>query len=148
MYLPILAFVFGSLLVAGLALIMMPSKAGAIDRRLEELMLSPDGEADRKPRLQSLVALFKRIGDKVPRSPKEMGTLRLRLVQAGYRRDEALTIFFGIRVLFAVVLFLLLSSALIIRPNTLVALGGLCMGYLLPGMVLARLAKRRAHRVR
>ena len=37
MYLPLLAFVFGSLLVAGLALIMMPSKAGAIDRRLEEL---------------------------------------------------------------------------------------------------------------
>ena len=77
-----------------------------------------------------------------------MGTLRLRLVQAGYRRDEALTIFFGIRVLFAVVLFLLLSSSMIIRPNTLVALGGLCMGYLLPGMVLARLAKRRAHRIR
>ena len=48
-----------------------------------------------------MVGIFKRIGDKMPRSPKEMGPLRQRLVQAGYRRHEAVTIFFGIRVLFA-----------------------------------------------
>jgi len=147
MYLPILAFVFGSLLVAGLALIMMPSKAGAIDRRLEELMLSPDAEA-RKPRLQSLVALFKRIGEKVPRSPKEMGTLRLRLTQAGYRRDEALTIFFGVRVLFALGLFMFFSTSIVAKPNMTMALAGLGAGYVLPGMLLARLAKRRAHKIR
>ena len=146
--LPFLAFVFGTALVGGAALLFMPRREEAIDRRLEELMSDRDNAEPAKPRWQALIGVFKRIGDKVPRSPKEMGTLRLRLVQAGYRRDEALTIFFGIRVLFAVVLFLLLSSSLIIRPNTLVALGGLCMGYLLPGMVLARLAKRRAHRVR
>jgi tight adherence protein C len=148
MYLPILAFVFGSLLVAGLALIMMPSKAGAIDRRLEELMLSPDADADRKPRLQSLVALFKRIGEKVPRSPKEMGTLRLRLTQAGYRRDEALTIFFGVRVLFALGLFMFFSTSIVAKPNMTMALAGLGAGYVLPGMLLARLAKRRAHKIR
>ncbi|HEU4937050.1 MAG TPA: type II secretion system F family protein [Vicinamibacterales bacterium] len=147
MYLPILAFVFGSLLVAGLALIMMPSKAGAIDRRLEELMLPPDAEA-RKPRLQSLVALFKRIGEKVPRSPKEMGTLRLRLTQAGYRRDEALTIFFGVRVLFALGLFMFFSTSIVAKPNMTMALAGLGAGYVLPGMLLARLAKRRAHKIR
>ena len=147
MYLPILAFVFGSLLVAGLALIMMPSKAGAIDRRLEELMLSPDA-AERKPRLQSLVALFKRIGEKVPRSPKEMGTLRLRLTQAGYRRDEAITIFFGIRVLFALGLFMFFSTSIVAKPNMTMALAGLGAGYVLPGMLLARLAKRRAHKIR
>ncbi len=146
--LPFLAFVFGTALVGGAALLFMPRREEAIDRRLQELLSERDDVQPAKPRWQALIGVFKRIGDKVPRSPKEMGTLRLRLVQAGYRRDEALTIFFGIRVLFAVVLFLLLSSSLIIRPNTLVALGGLCMGYLLPGMVLARLAKRRAHRVR
>ena len=77
-----------------------------------------------------------------------MGTLRLRLVQAGFRRDEALTIFFGIRVLFAVGFFLLLANPILIRPNTMLALGGLALGYVLPGMVLARLAKRRAHKIR
>ncbi len=146
MYLPVLAFVFGSLLVGALALMFMPSKAGAIDRRLEELMLAPDAE-ERKPRLQSLVALFKRIGEKVPRSPKEMGTLRLRLTQAGYRREEALTIFFGIRVLFALGLFMFFSTSIVAKPNMTMALAGLGAGYVLPGMLLARLAKRRAHKI-
>lgn len=146
--LPLLAFVFGTTLVGGAALLFMPRREAAIDRRIQELTSSRDLDEPARPRFQSLVGLFRKIGEKVPRSPKEMGTLRLRLVQAGFRRDEALTIFFGIRVLFAVALFLLLSSSLIIRPNTLVALGGLALGYLLPGMVLARLAKRRAHRIR
>ena len=149
MLLPVLAFVFGSALVAGVALLLMPRRA-LIDQRLDELVATRDGaDVPDKPRLESLVKFFKRIGEKAPKSPKEMGQLRLRLVQAGYRRPEALTIFFGIRVLFALGLFLLFSSSLVLqRPNMLVALGGLGMGYILPGMVLARLAKRRAHKIR
>jgi tight adherence protein C len=77
-----------------------------------------------------------------------MGSLRLRLTQAGYRREEALTVFFGIRVVFALSLFALFSSSILMRPNLMFALGGLGFGYILPGMVLARLAKRRAHKVR
>jgi tight adherence protein C len=148
MMLPLLAFVFGTALVAGAALLLMPRRAAAIDRRLEELTAIRDDDAPEKPRFQVFIGLFKRMGEKVPRSPKELGTLRLRLVQAGYRRDEALTIFFGIRVFFAIVLFLLLSNPILIRPNMMLALGGLALGYVLPGMVLARLAKRRAHRIR
>jgi tight adherence protein C len=149
MLLPVLAFVFGSLLITAAALALMPNRAAVIDRRLEELMSGADpGEAVQKPRLQSVIAVMKRVGEKVPRSPKEMGTLRLRLVQAGYRREEAITIFFGIRVTFALVLFAVFSTSILTKPNLLIALGGLAMGYLLPGMYLARLAKRRAHRIR
>jgi tight adherence protein C len=144
--LPLLAFVFGSTLIGGAALLLLPRREAAIERRLQELTARDFEPA--KPRFQALIGLFKKIGEKVPRSPRELGTLRLRLVQAGYRRDEALTIFFGIRVLFAISLFLLFSSSLLARPNTLMALGGLALGYLLPGMALARLAKRRAHRIR
>ena len=146
MLLPVLAFVFGSLIIAAAAIAFMPNKAAAIDRRLEELTLRDDEE--QKPRFQALVGLFKRIGEKVPRSPKEMGPLRLRLVQAGYRRDEAITIFFGIRVMFALALFTFFSTSIIARPNMTMALAGLGAGYVLPGMVLARLAKRRAHKIR
>ncbi|MFL6280223.1 MAG: type II secretion system F family protein [Vicinamibacterales bacterium] len=146
MVLPLLAFVFGSLIIAGGALAFMPNKAAAIDRRLEELTLGRDEEE--KPRLQSLIALFKRIGEKVPRSPKELGPLRLRLVQAGFRRDEAITIFFGIRVMFALALFVFFSTSIVARPNMTMALAGLGAGYVLPGMALARLAKRRAHKIR
>jgi tight adherence protein C len=146
--LPLLAFVFGSSLVAAAAYALMPKREVAIDRRLEELAFGRETEVEEKPRLQSLIGMLKRLGERAPKSPKEMGNLRLRLVQAGYRREEALTIFFGIRVAFALSLFALFSSNILIKPNLLLALGGLGLGYILPGMVLARLAKRRAHRIR
>ena len=147
MFLPLLAFVFGTALVGGAALLLMPRRQALIDRRLEELMAPTDDETP-KPRFETLVKVFKRIGEKAPKSPKELGNLRLRLVQAGYRRPEAMTIFFGIRVFFALGLFGLFSTSILMRPNTMVALGGLAIGYILPGMILARLAKRRAHRIR
>jgi tight adherence protein C len=143
---PLFAFVFGTAVVAALAYAFMPSRADAIDRRLEELTLAKDEEV--KPRYQSLVGMLKRLGEKAPRRPTEMGSLRLRLVQAGFRRDEALTIFFGIRVAFALALFAIFASSIFARPNIAMALGGLGLGYILPGMVLARMAKRRSHRIR
>jgi tight adherence protein C len=146
MMLPLLAFVFGSALVAAAAYALMPSRAVAIDRRLEELSLGR--EREEKPKFQAMLGVLKRLGEKAPKSPKEMGSLRLRLVQAGFRRDEALTLFFGIRVLFALGMFMLFASSLLARPNLTLALGALGLGYILPGMVLARLAKRRAHRIR
>jgi tight adherence protein C len=145
--LPILAFVFGSLLVAAAALFLMPSKAVAIDRRLEELMPGREQVGERKT-FDALVKLFKRVGEKAPRSPKEMGNLRLRLVQAGYRRDEAITVFFGIRIMLALTLFAVFATSIVMRPNITLALGGVGFGYIFPGMVLARLAKRRAHKIR
>ena len=148
MFLPLLAFVFGSVIIAAAAMALLPNRAAAIDRRLEELGSGRGTSEELKPRFQRVIGLAKRIGEKVPRSPKEMGSLRLRLVQAGYRREESLTIFFGMRVLFALTLFSLFSTSIIARPNLTLALGGLGVGYVLPGMVLARLAKRRAHRIR
>jgi tight adherence protein C len=148
LFLPLLAFAFGSAVVGAAAFRLMPGRVTAIDRRLEELMTRPDQAEEAAPRLEKLVGFVKRLGEKAPQSTKELGTLRLRLVQAGYRKPEALTIFFGIRVLVALGLFTLLASPIIVRPNMLFALGGLGLGYLLPGMVLARLAKHRAHRIR
>ena len=150
MFLPLLAFVFGTLIITAAAMALMPRRASAIDKRLEELMVPSDRseEQEAKPRFQSLIGMLKRVGEKAPRSPKELGALRLRLVQAGYRRDEALTIFFGIRVSFALLMFALLSTSVMTRPNMTLALGGLGFGYLIPGMILARKAKRRAHRIR
>ena len=148
MFLPLLAFVFGSLVVGAAAFMLMPSRAGVIDRRIEEFTSGREAVDVDKPRHQSLIAFVKRVGERAPRSAKELGSLRLRLVQAGYRRDEALTMFFGIRIVFALGLFLLFSSSVLMKPNLTLAMGGLALGYLLPGMALARMAKRRAHRIR
>jgi tight adherence protein C len=147
--LPLLAFLFGSLLVGAAALMLMPSRAVAIDRRLEELSTGRiHDDVEHKGKMDSLVGFVKRLGEKAPRSTKELGTLRVRLVQAGYRRDEAVTIFFGIRVMMALGLFALFASNLVISANILLALGGVGIGYVLPGMLLARMAKRRSHRIR
>ncbi len=149
MLLPLLAFVFGSALVGVAAFLLMPSRAVAIDQRLEELTTGRiRDDEEQGSTIERLIAVMKRVGEKAPRSPKELGQLRLRLVQAGYRRDEAVTIFFGIRVLFALLLFVVFATSIVVNPNILLALGGLAIGYVLPGMVLARLAKRRAHRIR
>jgi tight adherence protein C len=136
------------MIVGAAVFALMPAKAAAIDRRLEELR--PDrGDDDEQRTMKAFVGFVKRVGERAPRSAKELGTLRLRLVQAGFRRDEALTIFFGIRVVAALLLFALFSTSIVIpRPNLTLALGGVFAGYLLPGIVLARLAKRRAHRIR
>jgi len=143
---PLLAFVLGTALVAAAAYALMPNRAAAIDRRLEEL--TTGREREDKPKFQAISDVLKRLGEKAPRSAKEMGSLRLRLVQAGFRRDEALTTFFGIRIFFALVLFMLFSTSIVLRPNLTLALGALGLGYILPGMGLARLAKRRSHRIR
>jgi len=143
---PLLAFLFGTVLVGAFAYALTPTRADALASRLEELSLS--GDEEKKPRFKAVMGVLRRLGEKAPKSPKEMGNLRLRLVQAGYRRDEALTIFFGIRVAFALGLFALFSTSVVTRPNIGLALGGLGLGYILPGMLLARMAKRRAHRIR
>lgn len=145
---PLLAFVFGTLVIVATGMAIMGGRAAAIDRRLEELAAFTDRPEDRKPRFRAIFGALKRLGDKAPRSPRELGSLRLRLVQAGFRRDEALAVFFGIRVVFSLAIFMALSTGMFTRPNLLMALAGMGFGYIIPGMVLARLAKRRQHKIR
>src|SRR5205814_10648909 len=68
---------------------------------------------------------------------------------AGYRSREAIVVFFGIRLGLAVLFFVVAATPIFVgRPNLAMA-GAVCaVGYVLPSMVLARLAKRRQHRMR
>jgi tight adherence protein C len=144
MLLPILAFTFASLIVAALGLRFVSTRGSLIDRRLAELTAD---KRDEGPRFVVLKEAIKTVGSKVPASPSEMGKVRLRLVQAGFRSPEALPIFYGIRVSVAIVAFILLATPLLLRPNVGVGLGGSFLGYVVPGIVLARLAKRRQKRM-
>jgi tight adherence protein C len=76
-----------------------------------------------------------------------MGKLQQRLVCAGFRNNEAIVIFFGIRVGVAVALFALFALPVIVRPSLLLALGGAGLGFMLPNIVLGRIAKRRQRRI-
>lgn len=146
--LAVLAFVFVSLSILATAMLVSSSGTAAIDRRLQELQDALPSAGNARTRFWSISGVFKRVGKTLPRSPKEMGKLRLRLTHAGFRRDDALSLFFGIRAVTAVGLFLIFATPVLMRPNLQVAFGGLLLGYVVPGMILARLAKRRQHRIR
>jgi tight adherence protein C len=145
--LPIIGFVFVSLLVYAVSLVLAPSGGSTIERRLSEVGAGRSDQSA-EPVDHTVVAALKRLGAMAPRSTKELGKLQQRLVTAGYRRREALVIFFGIRLGVAVVCFAIAASPLVGRPSFLMALSVCAVGYVIPGIVLARLAKRRQHRIR
>jgi tight adherence protein C len=145
---PILGFVFVSLLIAAGAMAFSPRSAAAIERRLGEVAADGGVTVAAGPNIDQYVTdTLTRLGKFVPKSPSEMGKLQQRLVTAGYRRNEAVAIFFGIRMAAAICLFLILSSGIVLRPNFFFALTGCAAGYLLPTMILARMAKRRQHKI-
>ena len=145
--LPILAFVFGSLLVAAAARALTPRTA-TIEQRLDEVVgVQPKApEASRVSK--RLMDAFMRIGQAAPRPASEVGKLRGRLMSAGYRGEEALTLFIGIRVGCALTFFAVASLPFLLRTGIITALIAAAIGYVAPGMVLARMAKRRQHRLR
>jgi tight adherence protein C len=147
--LPAIAFVLASIVVLAVAYAFAPAGSSAIERRLAEVAaprerIAAEGAGYGK----ALVATLTQIGSHAPQSASEVGKLRQRLLAAGYRRNEALVVFYGVRVGIAVLLFLLLSTPLLGHANILLGLAGCAIGYVLPGMVLARMAKRRQHRIR
>ena len=147
--LPLLAFLLTSLLIGGAALLLIPSRsAAAVDKRLREVTGAADDAPDARAATPQVVSFLQRVGEKVPRSTKELGKLRTRLVHAGFRRGEALSVFLAIRVGVAVLGFVVCATPLVMRPNLFLGLGAAGLGYLLTGMGLARMVKRRQHKIR
>jgi len=146
--LPLLAFVFASLIIAAAAMALSPSSS-AIERRLGEVTGTPlKGALEAFGYEKKVVDTLKKLGNIVPKSPSEMGKLQKSLLVAGFRGNEALPIFFGIRLGCALLFFALVATPIVVRPNIFLALGACGLGYLLPSMGLKRLAKRRQHRIR
>src|SRR5690606_11602490 len=142
--LPLLAFIVASTIVATLGLVLTGNRGSVIERRLAEVTGDrPIG--DERPRRAPFADLVKRIGSRIPVSPSEVGKVRQRLIQAGYRSPEAFAAFVGIRIVVALVAFVCLATPLFFKPNVAVGLGGSLLGYVLPGIVLARRARRRQH---
>jgi tight adherence protein C len=142
--LSIFAFIFGSLLVAAAARALTPRTA-TIEQRLDEIV-GVHAKTPEESRLHKrLVDAFTRIGRAAPKPASELGKLRGRLMSAGYRTEEALLLFVGIRVGCALATF---AIATLLRTGLITSLIASAIGYVLPGMVLARMAKRRQHRMR
>jgi tight adherence protein C len=145
--LPLLAFVFVSLLVAGAAMAMAPRTSAAVEQRLFEIA-SGTVTPDRPSYVQILTGRLKRLGEMAPKSAAEMGKLQRKLLAAGYRRHETIWIFFGLRIGVAFTFFTVTTFPLFFRPNLAASLGAAGLGFLLPNMILGRQAKKRQHRIR
>ena len=145
--LPLLAFATVTLLVTAGAMALSSGNATMIRRRLGEVTRDTSAPAE-APSYERVVDTLKRIGNAMPKSPSEMSKLQLRLVHAGFRRHDALLLFFGIRAGCALLAFALVATPIFMRPSVTYALVAAGFGYLLPAIVLARLARRRQHRVR
>ena len=147
--LPLLAFVCGSLLITALAYAVLSTRSADVGQRLRDVIdLQPGAQPLQAPSSQQVAGFLRSIGERVPRSAKELGKLQLRLVQAGYRQSEALPIFLAIRVAFGLAAFGICMTPLVIRPSLTIAVPAMGFGYILPAMLLARMAKRRQHRIR
>ena len=145
--LPLLAFATVSLLVAGVVFALSPGRAAVIERRLREVSGKADAESDGAS-YERVVETLKRVGRAMPKSPSDMGKMQLRLVHAGFRRHDAVPIFFGLRAGGALLAFAVAASPLAGRPSIPLALVAAAAGYILPALVLARLVRRRQQRIR
>jgi tight adherence protein C len=83
----------------------------------------------------------------VPKSPKEMGRLRRRLATAGYTGPTAV-VMYAVANLVSPILFGFVALAAVGGRGWLLALLAAAMGYLLPGMLLARKIERRKREIR
>ncbi len=147
--LPLAVFLFVSLGVGAGAWALSPRTSATIERRLGELSgrrVKP--VVDVPAYGQAVTSTLARLGRVAPGSVASQGRLRTRLVQAGFRRHEASAVFLGLQVGGAIVGFVAVATPLLFRPNVLLALGVAGLGYVAPGIVLGRLAKRRQHRIR
>jgi tight adherence protein C len=145
--LPLMGFIFISLLITAIGMTLLRGET-AIERRLGELTLPGALPAVPAVGNQRLLNTLKRLGRAAPKPSRELGKLKERLIHAGYRGSEALTVFFGIRLGLAIVLFLIGTSPFVPKSGLIAGLAGAAFGYLLPSMGLARIAKRRQHRIR
>src|SRR5258705_10079776 len=142
-----LAFVFVSLLVAGAAMAFAPRTSAVVEQRLIEIAMCT-AAADRPSYRDAMVGRLRRLGEMAPKSASEMSKLQRKLLAAGYRRHEAIWIFFGLRIGVAFAFFTITTMPLFFRPNLAASLGAAGLGFLLPNMVLGRMAKKRQHRIR
>jgi tight adherence protein C len=150
--LPFLVFVVIALLIGAAAWALAPAGGGAmVEQRLDEIRearVTVGGAPRVNDRRRVLFETLKRLGRVAPASHREAGKIQQRLVWAGYRANEAMFVFAGLRVGVALACFAALGTPLVMRPNIALALGAAAVGYLLPAMVLARLARGRQHRIR
>jgi len=100
-----------------------------------------------KPR-DVVVRVFEQIGEQIPLNPVDQTVAKRDLVMAGFRSDGAIRIFFGIKVIFCIVMFffaLMLHRHITENPvlRIVFLVAGTGAGYFAPGFYLEKEVKKR-----
>jgi tight adherence protein C len=112
-------------------------------------VLDPLGE----PEASTLVTFLNVVGSRVPSSETEVATLKADLVRAGFRSENALPVFYGVRImvtLLMLVLCIMLEAKM--PPNPVMKLGlmasGIGAGWVLPRFFLEKKVAKRQETLR
>ncbi|MGH9466966.1 MAG: type II secretion system F family protein [Terriglobales bacterium] len=107
------------------------------------------GRSAPKPKASSRIEhALSEAGRLLPASSKDVGRSARLLLQAGYRDPRHLRIYFGLRAFAVATLLLLVVATGWERQAPLMLVAVPLLGWVLPRLVLRRLAKRRALRIR
>ncbi len=112
-------------------------------------VVDPLGE----PEPSTLVTFLNGVGSRVPSSEAEVATLKADLVRAGFRSENALPVFYGVRImvtLLMLVLCIMLEAKM--PPNPVMKLGlmasGIGAGWVLPRFFLEKKVAKRQETLR
>ena len=105
-----------------------------------------------KPR-DIVVRVFEQIGEQIPLSPSDQTVTKKELVMAGFRSEGAIRIFFGVKVLFCIVMFffaLMIHRHVTDNPvlRIVFLIAGTGLGYYAPGIYLEKLVQKRQMQLR
>jgi tight adherence protein C len=111
--------------------------------------LATDGSGDGV----TLVTFLQQIGSKIPASSQDAANLKVELLRAGYRGEQAVPVFYGVRILATLAMLglsFLMQSKMPPNPSMSVALVvfGCMLGWVLPRMAMERRIKARQETVR
>ncbi|MDH3222470.1 MAG: type II secretion system F family protein [Gemmatimonadota bacterium] len=146
-------------LAAGLVVLLLglgvSTEGRMVKRRLAEIGVGADGSAARRSRVierHKVETLVKALGKKVVDRTKDTSRVRRRLLEAGYRDPQAVTIFQGLRVLLPLVFGfgVLIVTPIFGAPRAMAVLGmfwGFALGWVTPGWIVGRRAKKRQHEI-
>jgi tight adherence protein C len=110
-------------------------------------------EAEYEPQASTIVTFLHQIGSKVPSSDAEVATLKMDLLRAGIRGENALPVFYGIRILATLgilIVSMMLEPKMPDNPIMRIALmvSGVAAGWILPRFVLEKKVAKRQNVLR
>lgn len=100
-----------------------------------------------------VVRVFEQIGEQVPLAPADQTATKRELVKAGFRSDGAIRIFFGIKIIFCVLVFLFALTVhrrVTVNPvlRIVFLVAATALGYYAPGFYLENQVKKRQSKLR